>query len=98
VIRAAVVGATGYTGGELLQYLVRHPKVRITHCTSESSAGKPLSDLHPWLAGRALGQMRLQALAVGWSHVPMDIISFHLDTSRWFENSSILQTSFPPHV
>lgn len=62
MIRAAVVGATGYTGAELLQYLLRHPRARVTHCTSESSAGKRLSEVHPWLTGRDLGKMRLENL------------------------------------
>ncbi|TLY34392.1 MAG: N-acetyl-gamma-glutamyl-phosphate reductase, partial [Nitrospirae bacterium] len=31
----AVVGASGYVGGELLRLLYRHPKVRVTAVTSE---------------------------------------------------------------
>ncbi len=51
-IRVAVVGATGYTGAELLRYLARHPHVRLTAVTSEQSAGKPLAEVHPWLRGK----------------------------------------------
>lgn len=47
MIRAAIIGATGYTGGELLRYLLRHPSVSIAHCTSESSPGKSVFDFHP---------------------------------------------------
>ncbi len=46
-IRVAVVGATGYTGAELIRYLARHPLVRLTAVTSEQSAGKALADVHP---------------------------------------------------
>jgi hypothetical protein len=37
VVRAAVAGATGYTGGELISILLRHPAVRITRLLRESS-------------------------------------------------------------
>ena len=50
-IRVGVVGATGYTGEELLRILSRHPMVEVTLATSEKFAGKkgrltlrPLSD------------------------------------------------------
>jgi len=49
-IRVAVVGATGYTGGELLRLLVGHTGVRLTAVTSEQSAGKSVSEVFPSLA------------------------------------------------
>jgi N-acetyl-gamma-glutamyl-phosphate reductase len=49
MIRVSVVGATGYTGGELLRILNRHPEVRVTHVTTSSSAGKRLEEVHPHL-------------------------------------------------
>jgi N-acetyl-gamma-glutamyl-phosphate reductase len=49
-IRVAVVGATGYTGGELLRLLAGHAGARLTVVTSEQSAGKPVSDVFPSLA------------------------------------------------
>ena len=51
-IRVAVVGATGYTGAELIRYLARHPRVRLTAVTSEQSAGKPLADVLPSVRGK----------------------------------------------
>lgn len=51
-IRASIVGATGYTGGELLRWLVRHPAVRVAHVTSESYAGQPIHTVHKFLKGR----------------------------------------------
>lgn len=50
MIRAAIIGATGYTGQELLRYLLRHPGAALTHCTSESSAGKSIFEVHPTLS------------------------------------------------
>ncbi|NOX62574.1 MAG: N-acetyl-gamma-glutamyl-phosphate reductase [Chloroflexi bacterium] len=42
-----IVGATGYTGFELLQLIHRHPQARVAWATSESSAGKRMSELYP---------------------------------------------------
>lgn len=49
----AIVGATGYTGSELVRLLLQHPHVRIHTITSESSAGKPFPEVHPQFAGLA---------------------------------------------
>jgi len=46
-VRVSVVGGSGYTGGELLRLLVRHPKVDIVQVTSDSLAGKPVNKAHP---------------------------------------------------
>jgi LysW-gamma-L-alpha-aminoadipyl-6-phosphate/LysW-L-glutamyl-5-phosphate reductase len=46
-IRVSIVGASGYTGGELLRLLLRHPNVEIVQATSESNAGKFVHKLHP---------------------------------------------------
>jgi N-acetyl-gamma-glutamyl-phosphate reductase len=45
--RAGIAGATGYTGSELIQWIQRHPELEVGWITSESSAGKRLSDIHP---------------------------------------------------
>jgi N-acetyl-gamma-glutamyl-phosphate reductase len=46
-LRVGVIGATGYTGYELIKLLHRHPQTEIVWATSESSAGRRLSDLYP---------------------------------------------------
>ncbi|MDN5848892.1 MAG: N-acetyl-gamma-glutamyl-phosphate reductase [Nitrococcus sp.] len=46
-----IVGATGYTGGELLRLLLRHPRVEIATVTSRSHAGAALADWFPNLQG-----------------------------------------------
>ncbi len=46
-MKVSVVGGSGYTGGELLRLLLRHPKVEVAQVTSDSLAGKPLSRAHP---------------------------------------------------
>jgi N-acetyl-gamma-glutamyl-phosphate reductase len=47
MINVSVVGATGYTGAELLKILRGHRHVRVRHVTSVSSAGKRLDDVLP---------------------------------------------------
>jgi N-acetyl-gamma-glutamyl-phosphate reductase len=49
-VKIAVVGASGYTGGELLRLLAGHPRMTIAAVTSEQSAGKPVSAIFPSLA------------------------------------------------
>lgn len=44
--RVAVVGATGYTGSELVRLLSQHPRVEIAAITSRSRAGHPFSEVH----------------------------------------------------
>ena len=51
MIKAGVVGGTGYTGVELLRLLVAHPDVELTIITSRSEADLPVSDLYPNLRG-----------------------------------------------
>ncbi len=51
MVRAAVVGATGYAGAELVRLLAAHPQVDVTMITSRQYAGKPLAEVYPGLAG-----------------------------------------------
>lgn len=51
--RIAIIGATGYTGSELLRILSYHDEVEIAAITSESRAGERFSDVHPFFQGIA---------------------------------------------
>lgn len=52
MIRVGVVGATGYTGVELLRILADHPEAELCLITSRGEAGKPASDLYASLRGK----------------------------------------------
>ncbi|HLO26484.1 MAG TPA: N-acetyl-gamma-glutamyl-phosphate reductase [Geobacteraceae bacterium] len=52
MLKVAIVGASGYTGIELLRILNAHPEVAVTCVTSEQSAGKRISDIFPSVRGR----------------------------------------------
>jgi N-acetyl-gamma-glutamyl-phosphate reductase len=47
MIKAAIVGGTGYTGVELLRLLAAHPEVELTAITSRSEAGQAVADMFP---------------------------------------------------
>jgi N-acetyl-gamma-glutamyl-phosphate reductase len=49
--RVAVAGASGYAGGELLRLLAGHPQLEIAAVTAGTSAGKPITSVHPNLTG-----------------------------------------------
>jgi N-acetyl-gamma-glutamyl-phosphate reductase len=51
-MKVAVVGASGYTGLELLRILLRHPEFEIAAVTSEQRAGRDVGDVFPALRGR----------------------------------------------
>jgi N-acetyl-gamma-glutamyl-phosphate reductase len=51
MIKAAVVGGSGYTGSELARILCRHPEISLDAMTSRSNAGTPVSKLLPFLQG-----------------------------------------------
>jgi N-acetyl-gamma-glutamyl-phosphate reductase len=46
-----IIGAAGYTGGELIRLLLHHSKVQIGFCYSRSQSGKKISDVHTDLLG-----------------------------------------------
>jgi len=52
MIKAGIVGGTGYTGIELLRILAQHPGVELTAITSRKEAGTPVASLFPSLRGR----------------------------------------------
>ena len=53
-IRIAVIGASGYTGADLLRLAVRHPAIEVVALGAKSQAGKPLEAVFPHLGGLGL--------------------------------------------
>ncbi len=49
-LNVAVLGAGGYTGGEILRLLLAHPQIRITTLTAKSKAGHSVANIHPHLS------------------------------------------------
>jgi N-acetyl-gamma-glutamyl-phosphate/LysW-gamma-L-alpha-aminoadipyl-6-phosphate reductase len=57
-LNCAVIGGTGYTGGELLRLLEGHPNAHVTQITSRSRMGEFAHAVHPNLRGTAHGQLQ----------------------------------------
>ena len=51
MIKVGILGAAGYTGGELIRLLLNHPEAEIVFANSESNAGNLVSDVHEGLIG-----------------------------------------------
>jgi N-acetyl-gamma-glutamylphosphate reductase len=63
-VRVAVLGASGFAGGELIRLLQDHPSVDVTFLGAHGSAGKTLGDVHPNLAQLGLTDDLLKELVV----------------------------------
>ena len=48
--RVGIIGASGYTGAELLRLCAGHPSFDVVYATADSSAGQRAADLYPSLA------------------------------------------------
>ena len=51
MVKIGILGAAGYTGGELIRVLLNHPEAEIVFANSESNAGNLVSDVHEGLVG-----------------------------------------------
>ena len=68
-VPAAVLGATGYVGGELLRLIAAHPLFDLAAAVSESRAGEAVGDTFPHLAG-ALGDTAFAAHGAWLDGIP----------------------------
>jgi N-acetyl-gamma-glutamyl-phosphate reductase len=60
-VNAAIFGASGYTGEELVRRLAKHPCVKIRALTSRQSAGRRAAEVFPWLDSRTeLGNLEFE--------------------------------------
>src|ERR1700728_3725219 len=72
-VRIAVLGASGYTGAELVRLLLRHPRAEISLLTADRRAGKPMAEVFPQFAPYELPV--LAALdAVDWKALKLDLV------------------------
>ena len=51
MVKVGILGAAGYTGGELIRLLLNHPEAEIVFANSESNAGNKIYDVHEGLIG-----------------------------------------------
>lgn len=70
--KAAVIGGSGYGGGELVRRLLMHPEVELVRVASVDFIGEPLSAAHPNLEGRS--DLRFEGLPPGEAAKGMDVV------------------------
>jgi N-acetyl-gamma-glutamyl-phosphate reductase len=71
--KIGILGASGYTGAELVRLLIRHPRVDIALLTADRRAGKPMSDVFPQFSPYALPP--LVALdGIDWPALGLDLV------------------------
>ena len=83
--KIGIVGAAGYTGGEILRILIHHPDVIITCAMSNSQAGKLVSDAHTDLLGSC-------SLVFTKDLTPVDVLficSGHGESKKFLASHSI---------
>lgn len=51
MIKVGIIGAAGYTAGELIRILIHHPEAEIVLIQSDSQAGKSVTEIHRDLIG-----------------------------------------------
>lgn len=81
-IRTGIIGAAGYTGGELLRLLLRHPHTEIVFLHSRSQAGQPVYKTHPDLLGDT------DLVFTGEIHTDIDLLFLclgHGESKRFLE-------------
>ncbi|MFM7375130.1 MAG: N-acetyl-gamma-glutamyl-phosphate reductase, partial [Chthoniobacterales bacterium] len=57
-VKAAIVGASGYSGEELVALLARHPQMEIVALTSRQSAGQTVAEVFPRMGGSDIAGMK----------------------------------------
>ncbi len=80
-IKIAVVGASGYTGSDLVRLAVRHPDIEIAALTANTHAGKTMDEVFPHLGGLNLPKL-VTTDAVDWSGIDAVVCGLPHATSQ----------------
>ena len=70
--KVGILGASGYTGGELVRVLLRHPRAEIVLLTAERSAGKAMRDVFPQFSPFVLPQL-VAIDGLDWGKAALDV-------------------------
>src|SRR5215831_3770645 len=71
--KIGVLGASGYTGSELVRLLVRHPHVEIALLTADRKAGQEMRDVFPQFSHLALPKL-VSIESIDWSASGLDLV------------------------
>ena len=84
MIKAGIIGGTGYTGGELIRLLLNHPNVELSFVTSYSNVGKKVTDLHQDL----IGEIDLEFIDNSTDADVLFLALPHKESKIWLENNN----------
>lgn len=87
-MKAAVIGATGYTGVELVKIILKHEHLELSAITSESYAGKKFSEIYPSMYG--MSDMVLEENNIETISQKADVFFLCLPHKAAMETASIL--------
>src|SRR5580658_5383739 len=89
--QAAVIGGSGYGGGELIRRLLLHPQVELCRVSSVDYVGEPLSAAHPNLEGLA-PHLRFEDLQPAQAAAGMDVVLLGLPHKISAKNVPVIIT------
>ncbi|GAB2634375.1 N-acetyl-gamma-glutamyl-phosphate reductase [Belliella aquatica] len=96
-INVAIIGAAGYTGGELLRLLVHHPMVNLTYVHSNSQKGKRVTEVHSDLIGDSdlifTDQVSTDGIDAVFLGLPHGETKGFLDTYKFSDDTVIIDLS-----
>ena len=85
MIKAGIIGGTGYTGGELIRLLLNHPNAELSFVTSYSNVGKKVTDLHQDL----IGEIDLEFIDNSTDADVLFLALPHKESKIWLENNNV---------
>lgn len=98
LIKVGILGASGYTGADLVRLLLEHPSVEISLLSAERSAGKNIGEVFPHLIGYDLPNL-VSAHNINWNDTALDVIFCALPHATSQEIiSKVMQADQPPKV
>lgn len=96
-LKTAIIGAAGYTGGELLRLLVHHPNCELVYIHSNSQAGKKVTSVHPDLLGDCelafTDQVQTEGLDAVFLGLPHGQTKAFLDENPFPESTVLIDLS-----
>ena len=90
-MKTAVIGASGYAGGELLRLLATHPHFEVTVVSAYSNAGEPVTSVHPQLQSYT-GRTFVTADSIDFSAIELVFLALP------HGESAALISKIPAHV
>lgn len=96
-IKTAIIGAAGYTGGELIRLLIHHPHCELIYIHSNSQKGKKLEEVHPDLIGESdlvfTDEVQVEGIKAVFLGLPHGQTKPFLDQHRFSDDTVIIDLS-----